>query len=345
MSPRSYRQAREKDSRQASDGCRISPSLTSQTYIVPAKEGGYHLKGSASQAFRALLSLTLLCTGGLTYAGGKIQVPHLRGMLQLERRPERIAVLDYQYADQLLALGVAPVGSVACSVETGGLPVDLAEPLNCMARLGTKEQPNLRVLAAMQPELIVCTSFHEGCYADLAAIAPTIMLDRNEDWRQSLFRLGELVGRQWRALEAIDAYNAKLDRLRRKLKDGGGSPIVALIRPRGSSIRLHTVRHRTARLLYEDLELAAPPLAGQQTGTSSLIPLNTLPELRADRLFVLTDDTNREQTRLYQQSPVWQSMNAVRCGQVSQVHTALWIGYYGPIAMNRVVDEIAEALL
>ncbi|WP_334073904.1 MULTISPECIES: hypothetical protein [Paenibacillus] len=40
--------------------------------------------------------------------------------------------------------------------------------------------------------------------------------------------------------------------------------------------------------------------------------------------------------------PVWKDSNAVRTGRVRHFHTALWIGYYGPLAMNRVVDEIAE---
>ncbi|EGG31841.1 hypothetical protein HMPREF9412_1286 [Paenibacillus sp. HGF5] len=76
-----------------------------------------------------------------------------------------------------------------------------------------------------------------------------------------------------------------------------------------------------------------------------MIPLETLPELKADRLFVLTDDTNREQTRMYLRSEAWNSTRAVRSGQVRHVHTALWIGYYGPLGMNRVVDEIAAAIL
>jgi iron complex transport system substrate-binding protein len=35
----------------------------------------------------------------------------------------------------------------------------------------------------------------------------------------------------------------------------------------------------------------------------------------------------------------------VKANQVSTFNTTMWIGYYGPIAINRVVDQIAEALL
>jgi iron complex transport system substrate-binding protein len=347
LSPRGYKQMLSADILSSGvkfENCRIYPSEASQTVIVPAGFDSYHQRGSATQSFRALLSLTLMCTGGLACVDGKIRIPHMRGTLELEHEPRRIAVLDYQYADQLLSLGIHPAGSVACSVETDGLPAALMESLGSMVRLGTKERPDLQALADLRPDLIVCTSFQEHCYGELLSIAPTVMFDRYEDWRLTLLRFGEMLGRKQQALEALDTFNAKLDRLRHGL-GGGGEQTVALIRPRDGSIRLHTDRHRTARLLYEDLGLAPPPFAVKQPGTSSLISLEALPELKADRLFVLTDNRNREQTRLYQQSPLWSSMRAVRSGRVRHCHTALWTGYYGPLAMNRVIDEIAETLL
>ncbi|GIO41607.1 AraC family transcriptional regulator [Paenibacillus apis] len=347
LSPRSYRQIGLKEHRPSNEACRISPTFPSQTVIVPFGEDRYHQGGSALQAFQALLSLTLACTSGIACmdAAGKLLVPHLRGVLELERQPQRIAVLDYQYADQLLALGIVPVGSAMCTIEIGGLPADLQKPLGRIVDLGKKEQPDLWALAALEPDLIVCTSFQEEHYTDISAIAPTVMLDRNEDWRLSLLRFGELVGRTWQSLEQIDAYNAKLEGLRRRIGNEGAPETVALIRPRDGGIRLHSERHRTARLLYDDLGLALPSLASQQQGTSSLIPLQELSQLSADRLFILTDNTNREQIRQCQESQVWRQMSAVRAGQVRHFHTALWTGYYGPLAMSRVVDEIAEALL
>ncbi|GAB6930871.1 hypothetical protein JCM10914A_48540 [Paenibacillus sp. JCM 10914] len=345
MSPRDYRVSRKNIHPIAEKSCRISPALPSHTIIVPTGESSYDQKGGVLQDFRSLVALTLMCTGGLAHIDGSIRVPHMRGMLELGRIPERIAVLDYQYVDQLLALGVQPVGSVVSSVEAIGLPLDLARTLRRMARLGTKEAPDLFTLSALKPDLILCTCFQEHCYEKLSAIAPTIMLDRNEDWRQSLLRIGSLIGKQYRALSVLDAYDAKLNSIRSRLKTAGVAQTVALIRPRDGHIRLHNESHRTARLLYDDLGLAAPDLPVIDQGTSSMIPLDTLPQLKADRLFVLTDDTNREQTRMYLQSEAWNSTRAVRNGLVRHFHTALWIGYYGPLGMNRVIDQIAATLL
>lgn len=345
LPPSDYRVNRKNEQRMTDMNCRISPALPSHTIIVPTDQARYDQRGSVLQDFQTLLAMTLMCTGGLAHVEGKVRVPHLRGLLELKRIPERIAVLDYQYVDQLLALGVQPIGSVVCSVEVLGLPIDLARPLKRMAHLGSKEVPDLSAITAIEPDLIICTGFQEHRFEELSVIAPTIMLDRNEDWRQSLLRLGALLDRQVQALSVIDAYGAKLNTIRTRLQAAGDAQTVALIRPRDGKIRLHSEKHRTARLLYDDLGLSVPQLPGMSQGTSSMISLEMLPELKADRLFVLTDDTNREQTRMYLRSEAWNSTRAVRSGQVRHVHTALWIGYYGPLGMNRVVDEIAAAIL
>ncbi|MBX4149104.1 AraC family transcriptional regulator [Paenibacillus lautus] len=345
MSPSDYRMKCKNEQRMTDMDCRISPALPSHTIIVPTDQGRYDQRGGVLEDFRTLMALTLMCTGGIAHIDRKVRVPHLRGTLELERIPERIAVLDYQYVDQLLALGVHPIGSVVCNVEVLGLPSDLARTLHRMAHLGSKEIPDLSAISAIEPDMIICTGFQEHRYEELSAIAPTILLDRNEDWRQSLLRLGALLDCQVRALSVLDAYGAKLNAIRNRLKAAGEAQSVALIRPRDGKIRLHSGRHRTARLLYDDLGLAAPPLPEMSQGTSSMIPLEALPELKADRLFVLTDNTNREQTRMCLQSEAWNSTSAVLSDKVRHFHTALWIGYYGPLGMNRVVDEIAATLL
>ncbi len=120
---------------------------------------------------------------------------------------------------------------------------------------------------------------------------------------------------------------------------------VALIRPRDNMIRLHTTGHRTAEILYRDLGLSAPKMAVNNEQTSLPISLEVMPELNADHLFVLKDDSNTELTDEFQKTSVWKGLNAVQANQVYTVNTTMWIGYYGPIAINLVVDEIAEALL
>lgn len=110
-------------------------------------------------------------------------------------------------------------------------------------------------------------------------------------------------------------------------------------------IRLHTTSHRTAQILYDDLGLTPPEMATVSSDTSTMISLEVMPDLEADHLFLLQDDTNLDLTASFQASSVWQGLDAVKNDHIYEKNTGLWIGYYGPIAINLVVDQIAEELL
>lgn len=335
--------------------CRDNPSGLSPSYIVSQKTPMYSVTDenaihyqykntgsspSTSEAHRLAQS-----KGGVTEATYRT-ISHRKGELDLAHTPEKIVVLDYQYIDQLYSLGHLPIGSVFGTSDTSVLlPENLSGKLEGIKRLGTKDEPDLVAIAETSPELIICTQIHEHVYDELAAIAPTVMLDRNADWRVSLPVLGKMLGKEKEAQKVIDDYNQKIVSLKDALAAKMNGKTVSLIRPRDNMIRLHTTAHRTAKILYRDLGMAAPSMAIDSKRTSSFIGLDAMTELNADHLFVLKDDSNEELTREYQKSAIWKGLRVVKANQVSTFNTTMWIGYYGPIAINRVVDQIAEALL
>ncbi|MNC45380.1 hypothetical protein D3C75_943390 [compost metagenome] len=76
-----------------------------------------------------------------------------------------------------------------------------------------------------------------------------------------------------------------------------------------------------------------------------MIPLEGLPELDADHYFVLTDSKLDTWSDAVQNTATWKNLRAVRQEHVYPAKMSTWIAYYGPIAMNRVVDQVAEVLL
>ncbi|RNB83899.1 helix-turn-helix domain-containing protein [Brevibacillus nitrificans] len=335
--------------------CRYNPSGLSPSYIVSQKTPMYSVtdenaihyqyQSAASSPGTREAHRLVQSKGGVTEATLRT-ISHRKGELDLAHTPEKIVVLDYQYIDQLYSLGHLPIGSVFGTSDTSILlPENLARQLGEIKRLGTKDEPDLAAIAEISPELIICTQIHEHVYDELAAIAPTVMLDRNEDWRVSLPVLGKMLGKEKEAQKVIDDYNQKIVSLKDALAAKMNGKTVSLIRPRDNMIRLHTTAHRTAKILYRDLGMAAPSMAIDSKRTSSFIGLDAMTELNADHLFVLKDDSNEELTREYQKSAIWKGLRVVKANQVSTFNTTMWIGYYGPIAINRVVDQIAEALL
>jgi iron complex transport system substrate-binding protein len=272
-----------------------------------------------------------------------VTIKHLKGEMTLEKVPEKIVVLDVQYADQMLALGFQPAGSVVAETDNG-LPPYLGDKMGNIPLLGTYVEPNLEGIIAIEPDLIIATEFHDDIYEDLLKIAPTITLERNEDWQTVLLKFGQILNKPQEAQALVDGYKQKISELKTALTDKMKGQTVALIRPRDEMIRLQTTSHRTSQILYDDLGLTPPKMAVNSKDSSMMISLEVLPELAADHMFLLQDDTNLELTTEFQNTAIWKSLNAVKESKVYAENTAQWIGYYGPIAINLVVDQIADAL-
>lgn len=120
-----------------------------------------------------------------------------------------------------------------------------------------------------------------------------------------------------------------------------------MIRPRDTSIRLHTAIHRTGAVLYADLGLPAPfYITGDSVSdTAYHISLEDLPEVNASHYFLLSNEMFKERVTDMQQSVEWNSLSAVKEHCVYTVDASTWIGSYGPTGINRIVDEVALSLL
>ncbi|WP_054028831.1 AraC family transcriptional regulator [Bacillus sp. FJAT-28004] len=270
---------------------------------------------------------------------------HLKGELLLQRQPEKIAVLDPQFMDHMLALGEQPAGSVKVTGDLSSFPDFLIGKLNAVQPLGTLDEPDLEALRALAPDLIICTEFQKNIYESLTHIAPTIMLERNRDWRETLRIIGRIMGKKLEAEQVLQLYKNKISGLKSALAAKLNGQSVTMIRPQDNIIRLHTCAHRTAAILYRDLGLFPPKLAVDRKRTSSIISLEGLPELDADHYFILTDNKCKAWSDEIQTTTTWKSLRAVQQHHVYHAKASIWIAYYGPIAMNQVVDQVAEVFL
>ncbi|MNJ49368.1 putative siderophore-binding lipoprotein YfiY precursor [compost metagenome] len=274
-----------------------------------------------------------------------VTITHMKGDYTLTEKPKTIAVLDVKFVDQLLAVGEQPAGSVVA----GGndtFPEYLSDQLGDVKVLGTRDEPNLEAIVALNPDLILMTDFQEKEYESVSKIAPTIVLDFYEDWRDTLATIGTITGKQAEAEVVRTAYEDKIVGLRAKLSEKLGDETVALIRPRKEGIRVHGPEHRTGGILYEDLGLKAPAFVqGIKDDTSVEISMEKVPEIEADHYFLLSDELFAAEAETLASSSIWKSLDAVKENRAYDVNSTLWIAYYGPIAINIIVDQASEALL
>ncbi|WP_379146246.1 ABC transporter substrate-binding protein [Paenibacillus sp. sgz500992] len=275
-----------------------------------------------------------------------VTIQHMKGEYTLTGKPKVIAALDVKFVDQLIAIGEHPAGSVVAGGKDAKFPEYLSDQLGEVKVLGTRDEPNLEAIVALNPDLILMTDFQEQVYDSVSKIAPTIVLDFYEDWRDTLATIGTITGKQAEAEVVRQAYEDKIVGLREKLSAKLGDETVALIRPRPEGIRVHGPEHRTGSILYEDLGLNVPAFVQEiKDDTSVEISMERVADIGADHYFLLSDELFAKEAEALAGSPVWKSLDAVKNNRAYNVNSTLWIAYYGPIALNIIVDQASEALL
>ncbi|OMF16572.1 ABC fe(3+) transporter permease [Paenibacillus amylolyticus] len=275
------------------------------------------------------------------------QVPvicHMRGEYPVTRSPQRIAVLDVQYADHLLALGLSPAGSVGLGSGTFHFPQYIRAGLQGTEILGTYEYPNLLAVERLSPDLIICTEVHDQYYERLSRVAPVLMFKRNESWQTILSLFGELTGKRAEAKRILADYHRRTTLLSEELAPVLAGKSVALIRPLDSLVRVHSASHRTGAVLYRDLGLPVPLFVADTTDTAYHISVERLPAVQASHYFLLSNEIMQEGISATEQR-VWGMLDTDERQQIHSVDAATWIGCYGPTGINGIVDQIAQALL
>ncbi|QIE26467.1 Iron(3+)-hydroxamate-binding protein FhuD (plasmid) [Caballeronia sp. SBC1] len=136
--------------------------------------------------------------------------------------PRRIVVLDWGLTEMVLSIGVVPVGIAntrdfrrnftACDV-----PASVVD-------LGLMFQPNMELLFALRPDLIVISPAHATLRAALERVAPTVTLGRYRSSgtpytaaRAETLQLARLLGREARAVALLAQADTALDHARTAL--------------------------------------------------------------------------------------------------------------------------------
>ncbi|WP_315794973.1 iron-siderophore ABC transporter substrate-binding protein [Paenibacillus sp. BIC5C1] len=274
-----------------------------------------------------------------------VTIKGMKGDITLNEKPQKIAVLDVKFLDQMLAIGEKPAGSVIAGGNTD-FPEYLGDQPSDVQVLGTRDEPNLEAIVALDPDLIIMTDFQEKQYESVSKIAPTLVLDFYEDWHDTLASVAKITDKQDEAEKVRTAYEDKIAGLKTKLSEKLGDETVAIIRPRKEGIRVHGIEHRIGGIMYNDLGLKMPAMVQEINEDGSVeISMEKVPDIGADRYFVLSDELFAAEAEAMLTNPVWKSLDAVKNNLTYDVNSTLWIAYYGPLAINLIVDQAAEALL
>jgi len=163
---------------------------------------------------------------GAPPCSGKL-VPHALGQTCVPGIPKRVVTLEWTYTENLLALGVQPVGAADLKGyrEWVRIPVPLAGNVQ---DVGTRQQPSLERIRALRPDLILTTRLRSAqSYAQLSAIAPTLVFDpyaggsQYGEMRSTFTTIAGVLGRPGTGRQLLSNLDARLSRVAGELKARG----------------------------------------------------------------------------------------------------------------------------
>jgi ferric citrate transport system substrate-binding protein len=134
------------------------------------------------------------------------------GSVTLHGTPRRVVALEFSFVDDLVAVGVDPVG-----IADDNDPNEIIAPVRAKAAgytsVGLRSSPSLETIASLRPDLIIADSTRDATiYSQLQAIAPTIALDSLKEDYQANLHAAVLVGQAVNKCGAM-LYRIKQDRV------------------------------------------------------------------------------------------------------------------------------------
>ncbi|WP_017815585.1 ABC transporter substrate-binding protein [Paenibacillus shenyangensis] len=245
----------------------------------------------------------------------------------------RVASMSIHITNNLLALGIKPVGSVVGGDVKDFLP-HVADQLQGTTKLGSVADPDMEALLSLQPDVIYIDKEYSG--KDLAkfeAIAPTIVIDMDQGtWQDQLKQIATHTGRTQQADEFIKTYDAKAAKVSEMIhaKLGADAKVMA-IRATAKELRVMSTGRPLGPIMYNDLKLKPTDGVADIAATEpfALISKEVLPDYHADAIFVIISKGSEAQATFdaLESNPVWQNLKAVKEKHVYMLDGQKWLDY------------------
>ena len=266
-------------------------------------------------------------------------ITHARGTTRLETKPTRVVVIDTGELDDVLSLGVTPVGIAS---PNGRVPSYLAPRVQGVADIGSLDGIRLEAIAALKPDLILGSRLRvDQLYDQLSAIAPTVLSIRpGFPWKENLLLAGAALGEETRATELLNDYQRRADELRAGL---GSTPTISLLRFMPERIRLYG-NLSFIGVILKDVGLPRP--ANQDIDElATEISQERIGEADADWIFYSSYGP-REGTAeaAVVGNELWSRLGAVQRGTARPVDDEVWFLGLGPTGASLVLDDLREFL-
>ncbi|MFI6118773.1 ABC transporter substrate-binding protein [Streptomyces sp. NPDC051064] len=268
---------------------------------------------------------------------------HAMGSTKLEAAPKRVVVLDVGEFDNVVSLGVKPVG-YAPSEGDEAIPSYLKKEAGNPASVGTINSLNLEAIAGLKPDLILGSQLRAADkYDELSKIAPTVFSIRpGFTWKENYLLNAAALDRTAKAESELAAYEAKAKKLGADI--GPDKPTVSMVRYMPDKIRLYAKASFIGTIL-QDVGLPRPKNQ-QIDDLAAEISSENMDQADADWIFTgVYGDAKATKRDTARANPLWKNLAAVKAGQAKDVSDETWYLGLGVTSANLVLDDLRADLV
>ncbi|WIM39522.1 ABC transporter substrate-binding protein [Paenibacillus sp. PK4536] len=245
----------------------------------------------------------------------------------------KVASMSIHITNNLLALGIQPVGSVIGGDVKDFLP-HVADQLKGTQKLGVVTDPDMEALLALQPDVIyIDKEYSSKDLAKFEQIAPTIVIDMDQGtWQDQLKEIATHIGLEKKADTFIADYDTKAAQVSTLIHSRlGADAKVMAIRMTPKELRVMSTARPLGPIMFEDLKLQMADGIDKISKDEpyQVISKEVLPDFNADAIFVIISKGNDAQTNFdeLEKNPLWLNLKAVKNKHVYVLDGQKWLDY------------------
>lgn len=288
---------------------------------------------------------------------GPIVLKDAKGEIKLDKPAQKVVVLEWTFTEDIIALGVQPVGNA--DNENYKLYVTSEVALDAgVTDVGSRDEPDLETIASLKPDLIIAnTGGHEGIYEQLKGIAPTLIFslyppegegDQYTMMEDTFKTIAAAVGKTAEGEKVLADLDAHYEDAKVKLAKAGKEGMNYVLTQAYSYQNAATMR------LFTDNSLAVQTLDriglkndwksdnfevyGFSTST-----VEALPAVQDTNLMYIVQKDDNIFTKELKDNSVWNGLTFVKENRTFGLDSTTWV-FGGPISSKVIVDEVVNIL-
>lgn len=266
----------------------------------------------------------------------------------------RIVALEWVYVEDLLALGIQPIGVADIS---GYKQFVNVQPVlaDSVADVGTRQEPSLEAIAQLEPDLILGVELrHELIYDTLSSIAPTLLFNpypppdgpnQLEEMEQTFLAISAAVNRRDPGEKVLQKMQQTFKTAEQQFRLDGftDSPfILAHFVPGTPQPRLFTDNAMAVQALTQ-IGLKNAWIGKIDRFGFNTVGVEALPAVQQAN-FLYIAEAEDVQWQQFQNNPVWKGLEFVKDSRVYPIGSDTWL-FGGPKSAQVLVNNIATALI